>query len=250
MLTSDKILFILVITTLVINQAYALHRPVTNLLSKNKGDVIMSRVEYSKNQVINNITFLYELESVRHPNGRISRKAHFRCYCGNEFDTFIHSVKSGRAKSCGCWNIKQIKNRTTIHGLTKTPIHHLWTGIRKRCTNPKVKSYKYYGGRGIKICSEWSEFIPFYNWALANGYEQGLQIDRIDNNGNYEPSNCRFVTHAENCQNRSSTKLNWDKVNEIRAIGSSKSQSEISKMYNVQRRTINRILNNKSWITT
>lgn len=91
--------------------------------------------------------------------------------------------------------IKQTKHK--YHG---TKIYKLWGSIVKRCENESSTNYKYYGGRGIKICKEWREKpLSFIQWALTNGYDDGLEIDRINNDGDYEPNNCQFITHKENC---------------------------------------------------
>lgn len=81
-------------------------------------------------------------------------------------------------------------------------IYWSWKAIKQRTRNPKCRAYKNYGGRGIDVCKEWEEFEPFLAWSLANGWEKGLDIDRIDNDGNYEPSNCRYVSRADNVNNR------------------------------------------------
>lgn len=99
----------------------------------------------------------------------------------------------------------QLGDNEMKHGLTKTNLFRRWCGILQRLNNPNAKGYHRYGGRGIKICDEWKEFINFYNWAMNNGYRKDLQIDRIDNDGNYEPSNCRWVTSKQSMRNTSTT---------------------------------------------
>lgn len=122
-----------------------------------------------------------------------------KCHCGKEFETNHYKVKSNHTKSCGC---KKYGNCKT-HGMAGKPIYKVWDSIRRRCNNPKSDSYKIYGARGIRICNEWAKsFDIFWNWAKENGYQKGLQIDRIDVNGNYEPSNCRWATPKENSRNR------------------------------------------------
>lgn len=89
------------------------------------------------------------------------------------------------------------------HGLTGSPLFQVWRSMKVRCTDENARSYPRYGGRGISVCEEWMDSSRFFQWALDNGYDQGLQLDRIDNNGDYTPSNCRWVTPSENARNRS-----------------------------------------------
>ena len=211
----------------------------------------MRRIEYKAGQVISGLVFLEEVAPYRHPS-RDTRKARFRCYCGNEFETTITCVRRGTTKSCGCYNRKCIIERATKHGLTKHPLHSIWVDMKKRCYNTNRRSYKNYGGRGIIVCDEWiSDFKAFYNWATANGWQKGLHIDRIENDGDYEPSNCRCTTQAENNRNSRGTKLSWGIVREIRnaklLLGRLVTNSEFATAYGVTVETISCVLNNKTW---
>lgn len=134
-----------------------------------------------------------------------------RCECGNIKDVRTDCLTSGYVTSCGCIKKEQDKINLTKfhrHRLSNTNLWHVYYGMLHRCLQEESPRYNNYGGRGITICEEWKQsFDNFVQWALNNGYKQGLQIDRIHNNGNYEPSNCRWVTVKENCRNRGSNVL-------------------------------------------
>lgn len=103
--------------------------------------------------------------------------------------------------------VKQQRPGQKTHGLIKHPIYKLWSGMIQRCTNKKMKQYRWYGGRGVSVYNPWRDFELFYEWCNDNGWSRGLELDRIDNDGNYEPSNCRFVTHKENMRNTRANKI-------------------------------------------
>ncbi len=92
------------------------------------------------------------------------------------------------------------------HGLSAHPLNVMWCGMKERCMNPNTDNYSWYGGRGITICKEWMEFLPFYQWAIHNGWERGLTIDRIDVNQPYSPDNCRFIPLKKQFRNRRTNK--------------------------------------------
>lgn len=134
----------------------------------------------------------------------------FMCDCGNVVLLSLDSVKAGGTKSCGCWRREASKINNTIHGeagKNSTRLYRIWSQMKRRCDLPTVRAYPRYGGRGIKVCKDWSEsFEVFRDWALENGYSEKLTIDRRDNDGDYEPNNCRWVTHKVQANNRRTNK--------------------------------------------
>lgn len=127
------------------------------------------------------------------------------CDCGKEVVVASSNLLTGNSKSCGCYDIETLVKRSKKHGLTKTRIYKIWVGIRKRCTNPKMKSYAEYGGRGIKVCDRWNDFENFYE-DMKIGYSDELSLERKDPNGNYEPDNCKWATMKEQARNKRNTK--------------------------------------------
>ena len=135
--------------------------------------------------------------------------------------------------------------------LSNHPLRAKYDDLKNRCYNKNNTSYKWYGGRGIKVCDEWkNNFKSFYDWAIENNWQKGLQIDRIDNNKNYAPDNCRFVTPKENIRNSTITNLTIKDIIDIRKFKEDNpkiSDAKIAKKYNVSGRTINAIIKRQNW---
>ena len=128
------------------------------------------------------------------------------CKCGRRTYKNLTDLKSNNTKSCGCHHVQiaiEHGKNTATHGLVDSKLYNIYQGMYKRCYNPSHKSYYEYGGNGIKICDEWlHDKTKFFRWALDNGYEEGLSIDRIDFTGNYCPENCRWADPKIQCNNR------------------------------------------------
>jgi hypothetical protein len=143
-----------------------------------------------------------------YPTEKSKEKKHFAIYecpfCHKYFKSQTTAVNRGATKSCGCFRRVFQKEGPSYHGMKHTLLYGRWCGMISRVSNPNVKCYKDYGGRGISVCDEWRDFRNFMKWALENGYEEGfdLEIDRINNDGNYEPLNCRFTTTSINARNK------------------------------------------------
>lgn len=216
------------------------------------GNMYSGNMYAIKNGLVSSCGCLYRLNLVGQKIGKlfvvsyygiVSKHTAFNCQCdcGNNRVVVGHLLKSRRVTCCGCDN-----------GHQKLKVRHLdpvlygtWKGMRARCHNPKNISYKNYGGRGITICKEWDDFKVFYNWAINNGYKHRLQLDRVNNDGNYEPSNCQFISQKENTRKSRQSKLNYNIANEIRE--SNLPMIELAIKYNVSVTTIRNVKNNKTW---
>lgn len=159
------------------------------------------------------------------------KKGHLRwkckCDCGNERIVHGSSLKSGHTTSCGCYKTENAKKLYSSVRQNDKRLYAVWNGIKQRCRNPNNFSYHNYGGRGIDICDEWANsYEAFYYWAIENGYTHGLEIDRKDYDGNYEPSNCRWVDDKAQANNRRN-------VSKFTIHGITNTLSEWCRIYNM-----------------
>lgn len=130
------------------------------------------------------------------------------CYCGKEFVVRATDIRTGNTKSCGCLNKKLSGDRARKHGNRESRLYTIWNNMKMRCINPNSISFKNYGGRGIKVCDDWlNSFENFYKWAMNNGYDNTLTLDRINGNGDYEPNNCKWATMKEQQNNRGNNNI-------------------------------------------
>lgn len=150
------------------------------------------------------------LELRQRSDGRNRTVAICLCECGTEravqIANLLHKDPQTASRSCGCLQKEKASKANTTHGATvgysKTRLYKIWRGMRERCGNPNAQNYRWYGAKGIKVDPMWTDFTLFRLWAIDNGYEDGLEIDRIENDRGYNPENCRWVTKLDNLANR------------------------------------------------
>lgn len=155
------------------------------------------------------------------PCGTRKKMWQCKCECGKETVVAENNLKNGTTKSCGCWKRDKLNEHNTVHGGSNDRLYGIWKNTKRRCNSPNDKHYDTYGGRGIKVCEEWNNnYQSFKEWSYANGYDDSAEfqectLDRIDNNGDYEPSNCRWVdriTQANNTSKNHYVELNGIKM--------------------------------------
>lgn len=157
-----------------------------------------------------NLVIVKEIEPHITPCGTIRRRFLCKCDCGNTTTRTLVNLNKGNFHSCGCVDRERIGNlnRKYTDEQRNSFLYSTWHGMRQRCLDPNSSHYKYYGERGITICDEWmNDYTKFYDWCIANGATKELTIDRIDVNGNYEPSNCRWVDTIIQANNKNQNRF-------------------------------------------
>ena len=139
------------------------------------------------------------------PNGKSMWRC--QCECGSICVVRGSKLTSGHTKSCGCYNRDNVKERSSTHGMSRTRLYNIWRVMLKRCYYKNATNYESYGGRGVRVCDEWRDFVEFQKWALTHGYSDELTIDRISNDGDYTPENCRWVDMMVQSRNTSRNRV-------------------------------------------
>lgn len=157
----------------------------------------MKKIEIKKGDIYGYLSINKEIDNI----GKY-RYVECQCECGNIKNIRFTHLRNGSIKSCGCKKSLMIKNSKTTHDKSKSSEWGIWNGMKQRCSNPNADNYSYYGGRGIKVCDRW--FNSFENFLDDIGQRPSMKhsIDRINNDGNYEPSNCRWATKSEQRKNQ------------------------------------------------
>ncbi|UUV46336.1 hypothetical protein [Bacillus phage vB_BanS-Thrax2] len=180
---------------------------------KTKSCGCLNKLTIKLGEVFDKLTVVEDLGVCTLPKSNTkARCVKCKCECGNYIDSQYSNIKYGNTKSCGCLQSETSKETVKImiesnvkHGdaMKDSKYHRLynsWCRMRYRCYNVNHEKYKWYGGAGIKVCSDWHDYLSFKEWALNNGYDNDLTIDRIDVTGNYEPLNCQWLTAQENIE--------------------------------------------------
>ena len=165
------------------------------------------KLEIKSGDKFSRLTIIEEIEKYVVPkNGQTQRKFRCSCECGKIVEATLGDIRHQKVKSCGCLKRERIIDYSTTHGLCRHPLMSIWRAMKERCYNPNCKDFKNYGGRGIKICDRWLE--SFTNFLQDMGERpEGTSIDRINNDGNYEISNCRWASRLDQNNNRRPRKI-------------------------------------------
>lgn len=167
-----------------------------------------------------------------------------KCDCGTDREIHVSNLTSGRTESCGCNRKISVALASTRHGMYGTPTYSTWSSMMTRCTNQNCKSFPGYGGRGISVCESWKSFDNFFA-DMGEKPRKGMSIERINNNGNYEPGNCRWATGSEQARNTRRTKITPLDVSQLR--DGSMSINEVVTLRNCAKSTASMAKRGANW---
>jgi len=184
---------------------------------------------------------------IKQPRGRCA-KWRCLCDCGKEKTVASDHLKKGLIRSCGCIKVELIVSTFTKHGLAGSPEYSAWLSLINRCTNPNHKSFAGYGGRGISVCDSWMNSVEAFLKDMGRRPSPQHSIDRKNNDGNYEPGNCRWAIQSEQNRNKRCTRLNVDIVRKIRALAKDSHRlCEIARMLNVPYTSVKNVVLGYIW---
>ena len=186
--------------------------------------VVWNKEPFNRGEQVGNAIYLHDV------NGAIKRRqAMFKCVCGNNFIAQVYKVKTFETQSCGCLHKKATSEANSRHNLKNHKLYGVWSSMKARCYNPNTTQFKDYGAKGVIVCKEWQDsFLPFFRWAMENGWTEGLQLDKdIKGTGLiYSPNGCIFVTPKLNSNKRSTSRY-------ITFDGQTKTVSEWATHFNI-----------------
>ena len=159
-----------------------------------------------------------------------------RCECGKTVIVSGEALRRGTTRSCGCLQKDTVGSLRRTHGRWRSKLYHIWNSMIQRCENSKDKHYHLYGAEGKTVCDEWHDFQAFYDWAMANGYKEGLTIERIDGTKGYSPENCRWATKKEQANNTRRNHL-------ITYNGKTQTMAQWADEYKIKYKTLNSRIN-------
>jgi hypothetical protein len=179
------------------------------------------------------------------------RMVYWRCVCdcGETTTVLAAHLTRGKTLSCGCLQREGRGKASFKHGLVDTTEYAIWTAMLRRCRNPNCWPYKWYGGRGIRVCERWQGEDGFVNFLADMGPRpEDMTLDRIDTNGHYEPANCRWVTQKENCRNSRATKIDLNTAEKIRAMHAAGStQTALAGIFSISKSQVANIVHRRQW---